>query len=330
MTTRIKRIAWASLLTIVLVPALARAQDVVVYYHTDAIGSVRVVTDDTGAVIARYDYLPFGERWDPQPSPDVRQFAGKERDAETGLDYFGARYYASQTGRFTTVDPGHVNGDIFDPQSWNAYAYARNNPLKYTDPTGTEYEICVYGGSGYSGTCGSVSDQYFAILERNPGAGLRLWGGAIFAGGKAVGYYSQTSVDPRLNDFIRQTGALSSRWLREQTTQMAVGAAFAAGGGLIAGALSGGLAADGLSVTGRLAPLKYGKQAGKLARQMAQRGWTDDMIREAVASGQQIPTTNFANGNPAIRFIHPRTGQSVIVDMVTKEIIMVAGRGFRF
>src|SRR5262245_49388541 len=75
--------------------AQAQTQDTVIYYHTDAIGSVRMITDTNGQVIARYDYLPFGEPWTPPPNADVRQFAGKERDVETGLDYFGARHYAS-------------------------------------------------------------------------------------------------------------------------------------------------------------------------------------------------------------------------------------------
>ena len=143
-------------------PAGVQAQtETVTYYHTDAIGSVRMVTNEAAQVVARYDYQPFGLLLDqnPAPPPEPRQFAGKERDAETGFDYFGGRYYASQTGRFTTVDPGHVNGDIFDPQSWNAYAYARNNPLKYTDPTGTEYEICAEGAP----SCQRVSDQYFGV-----------------------------------------------------------------------------------------------------------------------------------------------------------------------
>ena len=116
--------------------AFGQTGDDVTYYHTDAIGSVRAITDANGQIVAREDFLPFGEPWSAPPNPDVRQFAGQERDADTGFDYVGARYYASQTGRFTTVDPAHVNGDVFDPQSWNAYAYARNNPLKYTDPTG--------------------------------------------------------------------------------------------------------------------------------------------------------------------------------------------------
>ena len=79
---------------ILLWPCAASAQDEVVYYHTDAIGSVRMVTDASGTVIARYDYSPFGTTWPttpPNANLDQRQFAGKERDTETDLDYFGAR-----------------------------------------------------------------------------------------------------------------------------------------------------------------------------------------------------------------------------------------------
>ena len=136
------------------------------FYHTDAIGSVRMITDTAGQTVARYDYLPFGQDW-PSVSPsdpnNVR-FAGKERDRETGaeslgwspLDYFGARYYQSQTGRFTIVDPGHVGGDPLNPQSWNGYAYALNNPLRFIDPIGlactaadySDTSTCVEGKAG--------------------------------------------------------------------------------------------------------------------------------------------------------------------------------------
>jgi RHS repeat-associated protein len=60
----------------------------------------------------------------------------KERDTETGLDYFGARYFASAQGRFTSADPLLSSATIYDPQSWNRYSYTLNNPLKYTDPFG--------------------------------------------------------------------------------------------------------------------------------------------------------------------------------------------------
>ena|ERR1035441_2367343 len=63
-------------------------------------------------------------------------FTGKERDAETGLDYFGARYFSGAQGRFTSPDDFFKDSHVADPQSWSKYAYARNNPLRYVDPNG--------------------------------------------------------------------------------------------------------------------------------------------------------------------------------------------------
>jgi RHS repeat-associated protein len=126
------------------------------YISMDHLGSTRVVTDSSGYVIARHDYLPFGEeipvdrggRSAVVDSPDnhhaygwsddtVRKFSGKERDSESGLDYFGARYFSGAQGRFTSPDPITVTpGRVTDPQQLNLYAYVRNNPLAYIDPTG--------------------------------------------------------------------------------------------------------------------------------------------------------------------------------------------------
>lgn len=146
MRTAIVAILAACLL---LAPVRAHAQsDQLTYYHTDAIGSVRMVTDAVGQVV-RYDYLPFGELWGNPPTPaDPREFAGKERDGETGFDYFGARYYASQTGRFTSVDPVlNMEAALTDPQRWNRYTYTLNNSLKFTDPDGRN-PLLVSGGIG--------------------------------------------------------------------------------------------------------------------------------------------------------------------------------------
>jgi RHS repeat-associated protein len=95
-----------------------------------------------GNVVRRHDYYPFGEEYAPPPlTPDRLRFTAKERDVETGLDYFGARYYASRIGRFTTVDPlMDQQKALVDPQQWNRYAYVRNNPLRYTDPDGRAIE----------------------------------------------------------------------------------------------------------------------------------------------------------------------------------------------
>ena len=72
------------------------------------------------------------------------QFTGKERDAETGLDFFGARYYSGAQGRFTGPDPLLNSGRPDNPQSWNRYSYGLNNPLRKIDPSGLyEWEQSV-------------------------------------------------------------------------------------------------------------------------------------------------------------------------------------------
>jgi RHS repeat-associated protein len=129
-------------IALVLAASTAAAQTepvTVEYYHLDALGSVRAVTDATGGLIRTHDYRPFGEGENPAAGADAVRFTGKERDAETGLDYFGARYYASRSGRFTTVDPVmNVEAALVDPQRWNRYAYTRNNPLALVDPDGRD------------------------------------------------------------------------------------------------------------------------------------------------------------------------------------------------
>ncbi|MEK6288885.1 MAG: RHS repeat-associated core domain-containing protein, partial [Acidobacteriota bacterium] len=118
------------------------------YLTSDHLGSTRVVTDSTGGVKARYDYLPFGEEIGSDhgsrslvtgygSSDKPRQkFTQKERDSESGLDYFLARYYSSAQGRFTGTDPEIIPKDISNPQAWNKYPYTFNNPLRYVDPDG--------------------------------------------------------------------------------------------------------------------------------------------------------------------------------------------------
>jgi RHS repeat-associated protein len=140
------------------------------YLSQDHLGSTRLAmsvslvnSQPTLGNINRSDYLPFGQEipstwngrsnYQPDPSETVK-FTSKERDSETGLDYFGARYFSAAQGRFTSPDefPGGIvdpftgqqveqpgplpYADITDPQTLNKYAYVRNNPLRYTDPDG--------------------------------------------------------------------------------------------------------------------------------------------------------------------------------------------------
>ena len=128
------------------------------YSTTDILGSPRVITDSSGNVVSRHDYMPFGEelfagtggRSSSQGFGGAetlrKKFTGYERDTETGLDFAQARYYASTNGRFQSPDPLASSATTADPQSWNRYAYVGNNPMTSTDPSGMEATRITSGG----------------------------------------------------------------------------------------------------------------------------------------------------------------------------------------
>ena len=120
------------------------------YTVTDMLGSPRVITDTTGQVISRRDFMAFGEEIATNvggrttankygQSDSVRQrFTGYQKDDETGLDFAEARYYNDAHGRFTAVDPLLASGKSVNPQTFNRYVYSMNRPLLLTDPTGMQ------------------------------------------------------------------------------------------------------------------------------------------------------------------------------------------------
>jgi RHS repeat-associated protein len=128
-----------------------------------------MTTDANGQVLQRYDYLPFGEPWPATPvQSETQRFGGHEFDTETQLNYFGARHQLPQTGRFTQADQPGLDQTLFDPQSWNLYAYVRNNPLKFIDPDG---RACVNGFNAESGAfCAGVT----AVFPQNDPVSMML------------------------------------------------------------------------------------------------------------------------------------------------------------
>jgi RHS repeat-associated protein len=132
------------------------------YYHADHLGSTSVVTDHNGEVYERLEYTPYGETWLDETSGDTYfdtpyRFSAKEKDEETGLYYYGARYLDPKYSRWISADPAlgeylpqaPVNdeakkhnqslpgqGGVFNVINLNLYHYAGNNPIKYTDPDG--------------------------------------------------------------------------------------------------------------------------------------------------------------------------------------------------
>ena len=126
----------------------ATATGTTTFLTADNLGSPRVATDRSGAVVSRHDYKTFGDEIHAGVGAraisdkyslvdDIRQqFTSYERDSESGLDYAQARYYNSQHGRFTSVDPLTASASIKNPQTFNRYSYALNSPYKFTDPLG--------------------------------------------------------------------------------------------------------------------------------------------------------------------------------------------------
>jgi RHS repeat-associated protein len=109
------------------------------WYHTDHLGSVRAMTDATGAVAVSYEYAVFGDTVTTTGSQEnVRGFGSHWRDDESHMLYMGARYQDPVLGRFTQPDP--LIPEPEDPQSWNRYSYTRNNPFNRVDPTGNADE----------------------------------------------------------------------------------------------------------------------------------------------------------------------------------------------
>jgi RHS repeat-associated protein len=114
------------------------------FNHSDWLGTERLRSQMNGTEYSRWTNLPFGEgSITPDPSP--LHFTGKERDAEDGLDYFGARYYSSGQGRWMSPDwaarPTAVPYAVFgDPQSLNLYGYVRNSPIGRFDTDGHSFD----------------------------------------------------------------------------------------------------------------------------------------------------------------------------------------------
>lgn len=143
-----KKIVSVITLLVFLKVSFALAADQVFFYYTDPAGTPLAMSDSSGAVVWRADYMPFGEETiDVSTVQNNKMFVGKEKDSESGFYYFGARYMDAMAGRFISpdvigpIDPriGQVNQKMLrNPQLLNRYTYALNNPYKFMDPDGKE------------------------------------------------------------------------------------------------------------------------------------------------------------------------------------------------
>src|SRR4030042_1936833 len=134
----------------------ASTEDAVYYYHGDHLGSSNVVTSNAGGIYENIEYFPYGETWVQEKASSTQEsmpykFTSKELDEETGLYYFGARYYEPKISRWIGSDPAIEKylpqpgkgddglpglGGVFNPVNMNVYQYGGNNPVKFIDPDG--------------------------------------------------------------------------------------------------------------------------------------------------------------------------------------------------
>jgi RHS repeat-associated protein len=156
------------------------------YLAYDGVGSVRLVTDENGNVVARHDYLPYGEEIPNGAAGRIgnfgyssnltQGFTGQELDGATAtmssgtaeLEYFNARHMSAVLGSFTQPDPMQAGADFLNPQSWNGYAYVLGNPLGLVDPSGMD---TIYSGiqngacPASQQTCGPPGGSFQAPLS---------------------------------------------------------------------------------------------------------------------------------------------------------------------
>jgi RHS repeat-associated protein len=160
------------------------------FYLNDPLGTRRAQTDYAGVLEQTCSSLPFGDGLSCSggnlQAPTEHHFTGKERDAESGNDYFGARYYASSMGRFMSPDsPGFSH--LSNPEAWNLYAYTYNNPITFRDPDGHDVAL----GTGSVG-------QLLADANKATNAGGRVYAIQTTTSHSFLGLFHYSSTETTL------------------------------------------------------------------------------------------------------------------------------------
>ena len=292
------------------------------YLVQDHLGSTRMGVDGSGTVQALHDYLPFGEeipagaggRTALYGGTDAvtEKFTGKERDAETGLDYFLTRYMSSPQGRFTSPDSYDIvlemrkgrdedeqrailDNYLANPQLWNKYAYALNNPLKFTDSDGRrayteddartfrilqeQYDSAVAAKNPkLANAIAGVASELSAAIEAVPqgqkdpaGLSTALW---------AIGQIDNTNWGERGSVSFSSNGITVSAGARKNKCNIFVCAAWSQGGRV-------GLGPSGYPVTPRYRGLGALTGAGNAlpANQVADRSFGMNHFPAAGSAG---------------------------------------------
>lgn len=154
------------------------------YIHTDHLGGTNVVTDESKEVVQTLDYYPYGEeRIETGIFDEVRKFTGHEYDEESDLTYAEQRYYDQDIGRWMSQDPVFLavgttelteltrlalDQYLSDPQGFNSYSYARNNPLRLVDEEGEWFKDVITGQQSFGDFTIEVGQTAEVLYQSNP------------------------------------------------------------------------------------------------------------------------------------------------------------------
>jgi RHS repeat-associated protein len=171
------------------------------FVHGNVLQSTTDVTDQTGAERQDQIFYPWGQSWILHQLPDDGTFATMEPLTTTTGEETGItpnRDYSKSYGRWLSPDPGGLKVvSLEDPQTWNMYAYAGNNPTTNTDPDGETYKVCQTDANGNQSNCTDISDEQFGQFQQENKDTLTFTGnGNVLQNGTVIGSYDQTSVDP--------------------------------------------------------------------------------------------------------------------------------------
>ncbi len=160
------------------------------FYHNDHLGSVNAITDIAGTRVQLNEYDPWGTASRSEGTIDPTQrFTGQKLDPETGLYYYGGRYYDAETGRFVSADP-FVQTPL-DPQNLNRYSYVVNNPQNYIDPDGYFHRHKKKKGGFFKSFFGFFIGAIVTIVTGGAGAPIQV--------AAAVGGFVGGTVNAALN-----------------------------------------------------------------------------------------------------------------------------------
>jgi RHS repeat-associated protein len=233
------------------------------------------------------------------PSNPREKFATYERDDETGLDFAQARYYQNRLGRFTSVDPENAGAEAEDPQTWNAYAYALNNPLRYSDPDGLKVRVTDLNGNEQILSDQEAKDGLFN-KDYQKSLGGEVKDGKIYSNGELVGTYERISFDdqsPQFNQLMFGNRFEPGLVARAPVMNQAIGV-FAAGTFAVGATGGAGLYAytstAAASTTSIVPNLTQMYRASRLASQALKSTPQQKLLQNLFGNGVQSATTRLA------------------------------------